>query len=474
MIRQMQQANTLRPGDRLPSLRNLSNRLAVSVPTVQLAYAELERQGLIESRPKSGYFLMPAKLTVPAPDRVPLAEKPMAVSRQQLIEQVFAVIHKPGVVPLGVANPASAHSSDKALARAMRKVLAKAGSKATAYAPMYGYAELKRQISLRYFELGIQLDDEEVLITNGAQEAIAIALQCVAQPGDVIAVESPTYFGVLELIESLGMLALEIPLCPEQGIWLEDLQKAITKHPIKACIFSSAISNPLGSMMSDARRAEIVTMLEAADIPLIEDDVYGELQFDAAQATPAQRYSKKGLVLTCSSFSKTIAPGYRVGWLLAGKFAHGARRYKRALSCSSSLLSQWTLAELLASGEYRRNLERLRTVLMRNKALMVQAVKQFFPQGTRINDPRGGSVVWVELPAGCDSQALFHLAMESNISIAPGALFSPSDKFSRCIRISYGLPWTDQVDGAIAELGSLVKGLLDTTGRESKRQRKAS
>jgi DNA-binding transcriptional MocR family regulator len=165
------------------------------------------------------------------------------------------------------------------------------------------------------------------------------------------------------------------------------------------------------------------------------------------------------MVLTCSSFSKTIAPGYRVGWLLAGKFAPLARRYKRALSCSSSLLNQWTLAELLANGEYRRNLERLRTVLMRNKTLMIEAVKRSFPQGTRISDPSGGSVIWVELPAGCDSQVLFQLALQANISIAPGGLFSPSEKFSHCIRLSYGLSWSKQIDQALAELGELVKEL---------------
>jgi len=294
-----------------------------------------------------------------------------------------------------------------------------------------------------------------VLITNGAQEAIAIALQCVAQAGDVIAVESPTYFGILELIESLGMMALEIPLCPDDGIWFEDLERALSSHPVKACLFSSSISNPLGSFMPDEKRQRLVELLESRDIPLIEDDVYGDLYFTEQRGTPAQVYSRKGLVLSCASFSKTAAPGYRIGWLMAGRFGAQARRLKRALSCSSSLLSQWALSEFVASGEYDRNMRALRQVLKRNKNRMAGQIHAAFPQGTRVSDPKGAGVLWLELPVGNDSETYFHRALERNISIAPGALFSPGNKFKRCIRVSYGVPWSADIENAIQVLGKL-------------------
>ena len=457
MIREMQCAATLRPGDKLPSLRSFSQKLKVSIPTVRQAYAELERQGVIEARPKSGYFLKPPISQSLYPKRVKLAQKPIAVKRQSLIEAVFEAIHTPGFVPLGVANPAAAHPSDKTLARIMRQVLARAGAKAVAYGPMDGFVPLKRQLAMRYLDHGLQVGADEILVTNGAQEAIAIALQCVAKPGDVIAVESPAYFGVLELIESLGMMALEIPVCPDDGLWLEDLQQAIKTHPIKACVFSSSISNPIGSFMPDATRQQLVKLLEAKNIPLIEDDVYGDLYFTEQRGTLAQVYSRKGLVLTCASFSKTAAPGYRIGWLMAGKYAAQARRLKRALSCSSSLLSQWTLSEFVASGEYDRNMRALRQVLKLHKERMIAEVTAAFPVGTRVSDPRGGGVLWIELPRGNDSEQLFHKAMQNNISIAPGALFSPSNKFKRCIRISYGIPWSEDVERAIRVLGGLCR-----------------
>jgi len=455
IVREMRDSGALRAGEKLPSLRSLSQKLKVSIPTVRQAYAELEQQGIIEARPKSGYFMSVQLVDARQPKRVKLAQKPLPVKRQTLIEEVFAAIHKPGVVPLGVANPAAAHSSDKALARIMRQVLSRAGARAVAYGPMDGFMPLKRQLAMRYLDQGLHVNPDEVLITNGAQEAIAIALKCVASAGDVIAVESPTYFGVLELIESLGMMALEIPLCPDDGIWLEDLEHALDEHDIKACVFSSSVSNPMGSFMSDSKRKTVVEMLEDRDIPFIEDDVYGDLHFTEQRGTPASLYSRKGLVLSCASFSKTAAPGYRIGWLVAGKFSAKAKRYKRALSCSSPLLNQWTLSEFVASGEYDRNMRLLRQVLERQKCRMVALVQESFPEGTRLSDPKGAGVLWVELPAGNDSVLFFQKALKHNISIAPGALFSPSQKFRRCIRISYGIPWTVELESAIKVLGSL-------------------
>jgi len=457
LVQEMRQSSTLRPGDKLPSLRSMSDKLTVSIATVKQAYEELERQSVIEARPKSGYFVKPSQASTAYPKRKKLAKKPLTVRRQTLIENVFEAINRDNIVPLGLANPASAHPCDKALARIMRRVISKAGAKSINYGPMEGYLPLKRQIALRYLNDGLAVNPEELLITNGAQEAISIALQCVAKAGDVIAVESPAYFGVLELIESLGMMALEIPLCPDEGIWLDDLAEAIAKHPIKACVFSTSISNPLGSFMSDSKKEKLVSMLEKSQIPLIEDDVYGDLYFTEKRGVPAQFYSKKGLVLTCSSFSKTAAPGYRIGWLLAGKYTSEARRLKRAFSCSSPLLNQWALAEFIASGEYERNMRLLRQTLSLNKDRMIALIRSEFPSSTRISDPKGAGVLWLELSSEYDSEELFYKALEQNISICPGSLFSPSNKFNRCIRLSYGVIWNDQVEDAIKMVGKLCQ-----------------
>jgi DNA-binding transcriptional MocR family regulator len=459
LIREMKAQNTLQAGQKLPSLRNMATKLNVSIPTVKQAYLELEQQGLIEAKSKSGYFLKAMDSQYEKPKRRRLSPQPIAVNKQSLIEQVYEAIHRKGVIPFGIANPIAASSTDKALARTMRRVMTMSGHQGINYGAMDGFAPLKKQLIYRYLDVGIGVDFDELIITNGAQEALAIALQCVAKPGDVIAIESPTYFGIIELIENLGLKAIEIPICSEKGIWLEDLSNALQQHAITACVFSTALNNPIGSLMPEQNRAELVALLESHDVVLIEDDVYGDLYFNGPRGKPAQYYSKKGLVISCASFSKTAAPSYRIGWLIAGRYAQKALGLKRAFSCSSPLLNQWALSEFLASGDYDRNLVKLRQILRSNKERMIHFVLKYFPVGTCVSDPQGGCVLWVEFPAGIDATRLFHLALMHNISITPGTMFSASNKYQRCIRLSYGLPWHDEIERALVTLGELATSL---------------
>jgi len=450
---------TLRPGDRLPSLRRLSRKLEVSIPTIRQAYLELERQGRIEARPKSGYFVHAKRLN-------PLVSikrrdcKPVEVRCQKLIDRVYDSIHRPGVLPLGIANPSMANPATKTLHRAMKRIMARAETRSLSYAPAYGEPGLCRQIAYRYLNQGGSVDPGEVLITNGGQEALALALKSVAEPGDVIAVESPAYYGMLELIESLDMLAVEVETCPVDGVVISSLENALKNNRIAACMFSSSINNPLGCMSSDEHRQELVGLVESYKVPLIEDDVYGELFFEGPRPKPAQFFSRKGLVLTAGSFSKTVAPGYRTGWLLPGKFGDQARKMKRAFSCSSGLLQQLTLAEFMASHDYDRHLNRLRPILKQNSERMAARIERHFPAETGISRPGGGSVLWLEMPGGIESEVLFDTAMEHCISIVPGDIFSAGSCFRNYIRLSFGHPWSEKIEDGIATLGLLVHDQL--------------
>ena len=454
-VREMQSKGTIKAGEKLPSLRNMANKLSVSVPTIKQAYFELEHQGVIVARPQSGYYFKSADTTTSSPKKSNLAEKPVPVSRQQLIEQVYSAIHQPNNLPLGVANPVAAMPPTKALNQTMRRVLSLAGDKALNYGPMNGYEPLRRQIALQYLDNGLMVSPDDIIITNGAQEAISIALQAVAKPGDIIAVESPCYFGILELIEHLGMLALEIPLHAKDSLCLTDITTALDTHDVKACIFSTSIANPFGCLLTNNKKQAIVELLESRGVTLIEDDVYGSLYFGSSQGNPAQSYSKKGMVYTCSSFSKTVAPSYRVGWILGPKKGQELRRIKRAVSCSSPLINQWTLCEFIRSGEYSRYLNTLRQTLLTNKERMVSLINKHFPIGTRVTDPHGGTVVWIELNEHTDGNLLFDEALKNNISIAPGSLFSPCNRYLHCIRLSYGLPWDENIENGIKMLAKL-------------------
>ena len=457
-IDKQQQMGVLRAGDKLPSLRKLSTQLDISVPTVKQAYLELERQGRVIAKPQSGYYLIAqhARTLKPRPQQW-LPCTPTDVQCRSMIEQVYEAMHLPDTVALGISNPILANPPDKALARLMRSVLSRVSEKAVSYGPVNGDRKLRVQLAFRYQELGIALDPQDIVITNGAQEALSIALKCVAKQGDTIAVESPCFFGILELIESLGMKALEVYTCAQDGVWVPELANTLQQHRVAACIFSTAINNPLGSLMPETQRKALVTLLEQHQIPLIEDDVYSDLYFADTRPKPAQYYAEQGMVLTCSSFSKTAAPGYRVGWLLAGKYEEQAKRIKRAQSSSSPMLQQWTLTEYLLTGDYDRHLAVLRKKLQYQCERMRALVAEYFPAEVCISQPQGGSVLWIRCRSHVNTNLLFSHAISRGVSFAPGAIFSPSGKYQNYMRISYGVLWNDNIEQAIATLGQLVK-----------------
>jgi len=456
-IEHQQKLGVLLPGDKLPSLRKLSCQFEISVPTVKQAYIELERQGHVCARPQSGYYLtaQQARTLKPRPAKWSRCA-PATVECRSLIEQVHEAVHLPDTVALGISNPIQANPPDKTLARLMRSVISKVAEKAVSYGPVTGDVKLRTQLAFRYQDQGVAVNPDEIVITNGAQEALSIALQCVAQRGDVIAIESPCFFGIIELIETLGMKALEVYTCNEDGVCLDGLTEALQQHPIKACLFSTAINNPLGSMKTDQQRQAIVSLLEQHNIPLIEDDVYSELYFSEQKPKPAQLYSEKGLVMTCSSFSKTAAPGYRIGWLLPGKYEEQAKRIKRAQSCSTPMLQQWTLNEYVQSGDYDRHLCVLRKKLIYNCERMRALIAEHFPSEVCISKPQGGSVLWVRCQSHVNTSGFFQQALKQGVSFAPGIIFSPSGKYANFMRISYGVQWNEKVENAVKTLGELV------------------
>ena len=277
----------------------------------------------------------------------------------------------------------------------------------------------------------------------------------MARPGDVIAIESPTYFAVLQIIESLGMKAIEIPTHPRQGMDLVELENAILKHQVRACISMTNGHNPLGYILNDAYKKDLVELLTKHDVPLIEDDIYGDIALNGSRPQPAKVYDTKGLVLLCSSFSKVLAPGFRIGWINAGRFQDAVTRLKFINTIASPSLPQLAIAEFIESGGYDRHLRTLRATLATNVQVYSQAVVKYFPQGTKVSRPAGGYVLWVELPESVDSLDLYRQALARGISIVPGVIFSPTGRYRNHIRISCGYPWSDSIESAFVTLGRM-------------------
>jgi DNA-binding transcriptional MocR family regulator len=325
------------------------------------------------------------------------------------------------------------------------------------YEHTQGNIDLRKQIAKLAFNWGGKIKPEEVIVTNGCLEAMTMCLRAVTNYGDTVAVECPSYFGIYQAIESLGLKVVEISSDPTTGLELASLEKAIEKFNIKACVCVPNFNNPLGSCMPDENKKQLVDLITKHNIPLIEDDIYGELYFGKNRPRPCKYFDTKGMVMHCSSLSKSLAPGYRIGWTLAGKFFEEVRQIKRMHNISSPTLTQAAMAHFLQHGRYEYHLKNLRKALHTQCLRYIQSIISYFPADTKISRPHGGFVLWLELNKNVDVFKLRSEAMKQHISVVPGKIFSASCNFSHCLRISFGKPWNDDIDYGLKVLGDVVK-----------------
>jgi DNA-binding transcriptional MocR family regulator len=449
-------SGTLRPGERVPSVRRLSTQKRVSVSTVLRAYEMLEVRGLIEARPNAGFYV---RHRAPAADEPSISRPPVAprlVGISALVQDVLDA-RKPGVVSFGAACPSHELMPTQKLRRSLSTVARRKPTALTEYVLPPGNEELRRQIARRALDFGCAFNAKDVIITHGAMEALNLCIRAVAKPGDTIALESPTYFGLLQICETLGIKALEIPTHPREGISLEALEFALERSNLAAIVVMANAQNPLGFTMSDENKKRLVRMAEKYGVPLIEDDVYGDIYYGEQRPFPAKSFDRSGNVMLCSSFTKTVAPGFRLGWVVPGRWHAQVQMLKFINSVGSAEALQMTIADFLANGGYERQLRSLRKAFREQVTQVSAAVSAHFPAGTRITRPAGGFILWVELPDGVDSVELFRQAMKNNISLGPGVLFSASDRYRNCIRMGCAEPWSPRIEQAIVRLGELTR-----------------
>ena len=459
---------TLAIGERLPSVRRLSEQNKVSVSTAVQVYVTLEKRGLVDARPKSGFFVRPTSRYL-APEL--RCSRPPAratkVSIGELRTRIFELSAESDIVPLGAATPNAALLPVAQLNRIMAAAVRRAGSKAIDYAALTGCESLRRQLAKRSLEWGCQVAPDEVIVTNGATEALSLCLRATAKPGEIVVLESPTYFGILQTVETLGLRVLEVPTHPQTGMDLDRLEALLPSQRVAAVLAVPSFNNPLGSCMPEANRRRLVEMLARREVPLIEDDIYGDLAFPPSGRTrTAKGFDENGLVLLCGSVSKTISPGWRVGWVVPGPRYFGViKQLKFGSTLAAPSAPQLALADFLRDGGYDRHLRLLRRAYAEQVARMAQAIAESFPAGVRVSRPQGGFVLWVELPENVDAVELQARALEERISISPGPAFSAKPKqFSSFIRVSCGQPWSVRIERAVGVLGHLVRQLAREGG----------
>jgi DNA-binding transcriptional MocR family regulator len=448
-------------GEKIPSVRQTSQHHKLSITTVLRAYLLLESQGVIESRPQSGYFVrrqMRATALRPAPE-TPTMVLSSEVDVSRLVLSTLRSIRAHGAVPLGSPYPDPAPFPWQRINQYANSIARRQKHWSVMDDLPPGNPQLIRQIARRHLENGLAVDPGEIIITVGATEAINLCLQAVAKPGDTIAVESPTFYAMLHAIERMGMRAVEVPTDPQTGISIEALAAILERQKVAACMVMPNFQNPLGFQMPDERKRALVDLLAERDIPVIENDVYNELYFGDSHPSSLKSFDTKGLVLHCASFSKSLTAAYRIGWALPGRYTAQVEKLKFLNTLTTPSLPQMAIAEYLQNDGYDQHLRKVRKAYAQQANIMATAVRRFFPEGTRVSQPKGGYVLWVELPAGVDSMQLYAQALERKITVGPGTMFSVAGSYSNFIRLNYSYPWSAETEAAIKTLGRLVATL---------------
>ena len=448
---------SLQPGERLPSVRQACAQAHVSPATVFQAYDLLETRGLIEARPRSGFYVRRTlqhlqNRALPVTTR--LDSTPVAIS--ELVFDVLSSTRDKEVVPLGSAFPSPALFPLERLARDGARAMRQLAPLALTTELTTGNARLREAVRARCVRQGLRVGSHEPVITNGAMEALNLCLQAVTQPGDVVAVEAPTFYAALQALERLHLQAVEVPTDPQRGIDPDGLAEVLQRHQVAACWLMPNFQNPLGALMPHERKQAVMRILQRVGTPVVEDDVYGELHHGSERPLPLKAFDTEGQVLYCSSFSKCLAPGYRVGWTLPGKYSHTVQKLKMMSSLATSVPSQLALAEYLEEGGYDRHLRQLRKTLADSLHQLRSAVLEYFPKGTRVSRPVGGYFLWLQLPEGVDTLSLHRRALVQGISTAPDSLFSADQRFRSALRLNGGHPHDARVLEAVKVLGRMA------------------
>ncbi len=448
------QNKVLLPGDRLPSQRRISQQLKVSIGTVQQAYADLEDQGLVLPKKRSGYYVRvfksssilskKAECSTPSPSEVTVLETAISVMRSAA---------QKNLVQLGSAVPnvqgEAVVQLHQALKRHSHKIL-------NYEEDPLGYLPLRRQLARRSYNTGKSFHPDEIIITAGCQEALTIALRCITKPGDIIAVESPCYYGALQAMELLELKAIEIPTSPTNGLDTQILEFVLKAWPVKGILLNPSFSNPSGYLCSNSKKQEIVRLISEYDIPLIEDDVFTDLRFVSDRPRTIQSYDQDGRVILCGSISKTICPDLRIGWMIAGKYAEKARNLKFISTLCAPCHPQFALADFLSTNKFERHIRSMVSDYQKKQDRLLSSIKRNLPNETRATQPQGGFLCWLKLPDRINGLALYQSGIKEGISLTPGEICSPSGRFKNYIRLNYAVASTDQIEFAMKIIAKLI------------------
>jgi DNA-binding transcriptional MocR family regulator len=452
-------------GKKVPSIRTLSRQLGVSLSTVIHAYQILENRNVLESRPQSGYYVNAEAPFFGQETReeelvLKVASNKSLNAKIQSMGPFVAAMTNPQNLFLSLGYPGLAVLSSQTLRKSLKTGLARAVEKGLFYNSALGYLPLRKQLARHYFDRGLNVHPDQILLTAGGSESLNICYRAMGGHGGIIAVESPIAAIMPICLQYHGLKILEIPMSPREGMNLDVLKKALNRHKIKACISMPNFHSPTGISMPDENKKRLVEMLAERDVPLIENDVYGDIDFGANKPKPAKVFDKTGNVLLCSSFSKSVAPGIRLGWILGGKHTAQLANARFMGNASTNALLEAGMADFMESGQFNRHLRKVGKFCETNLKIYTQAVLKYFPAGTRVNHPAGGMLFWVQLPEKVDASQIQKEALAHHILVLPGPFFTMVPRYKNCLSISFAHKWSPAMEKTLELIGDLAKKQL--------------
>ncbi|MBJ7537415.1 PLP-dependent aminotransferase family protein [Marinomonas transparens] len=445
-------------GDKLPSVRQLAQEHSVSISTVQEAYRQLEQEILVEARPKSGYFVCHRQQSdnLPSVSRPP--QRPLEVSQWEAVLNMLMIrTRKDTDVHLQHAMPDMKASTLKPLLKTLSDLSKQHPELGLGYGDVRGAEELRIELSRLAVASGCQLHPDDLVITSGCQEALSVCLRAVSEPGDIIAIESPSFYGSMQAIKAANLKVMEIPTHPETGMSLEALELALDQWPIKAIFVTPTCNNPMGYTMPDDKKEKLYRLAQNYNIAIVEDDIYGDISYQFPRPKSIKSFDTDGRVLLCSSFSKTIAPGMRVGWIAPGRYRDKVTHIKYVNSSMCPVFPQLAIAKFIRLGGYAKHLRLVRQRYERQRDHLLNSIKTHLPSDTRVSFPDGSFILWVELNENIDATKMLEACREKGVGFAPGPLFSSTGKFRNCLRLNYSELSMEKREWAIKTLAKVLK-----------------
>lgn len=445
-----------RHGEKLPSVRKLSQEHGVSISTVQQAYQVLENLQLITPQPRSGYFVAPRKSQPPVPAMTRPVQRPVEITQWDEVLTLLDARGDKDIITFGGGAPDITQPTLKPLWREMSRLVQHNQQDVLSYDVLQGRCELREQISRLMLDGGSVVEVDDIIITSGCHGALTVALLSVCKPGDIVAVESPCYYGTMQLLRGFDIKAIEIPTDPETGISVEALELALEQWPIRGVILVPNCNNPQGFIMPEARKKAVLALAQRYDIVIFEDDIYGELATEYPRPRTIKSYDIDGRVLLCSSFTKSVAPGLRVGWIVPGRYRDRVLHMKYAAIGSTVPTTQMAVAAFIRDGHYHRHIRRMRQIYQQHLETYTCWIRQYFPAEICVTRPKGGFMLWIELPEGVDLLCVSRQLSRLKIQTAPGSIFSASGKYRNCLRVNCAMPLTERYRDAIRKVGEAV------------------